>query len=138
MNLWLDRTGIFFQFMSFWLLAPELLGENRMKALGSRLTAFFSTSIFTFATLGVIGVAWSLAFREGIHWFHRLGIALLFSSVVLIPKVLIYKRLKSVWIPTLVRHLGDDETFRRALLIIGGVLFSFACLLQLIATFVGR
>lgn len=133
----MDRAGIFLQFISFWLLAPEILGANRMRALGNRLTAFFSTSIFTFFTLGVIGIAWTMAFREGIHWFHRLGLALLFSSVVLIPKVLLYKRLKSVWIPALVKHLSDDETFRRGLLIIGGALFSLACLLQLVATFMG-
>ena len=108
-----------------------------MQALGRRITGFFSTSVFTIATLGIIGIAWSLAFREGIHWLHRVGLALLFSSVVLIPKVLFYKKLKTVWIPALIEHLSDDERFRRGLLIIGGVLFSLACLLQLVATFVG-
>jgi hypothetical protein len=106
-----------------------------MKTLGKRITGFFSTSLFTIATLGIIGIAWSLAFREGIHWLHRVGLALLFSSVVLIPKLLLYKRLKTVWIPALILHLSDDETFRRGLLIIGGVLFSVACMLQLLATF---
>ncbi len=135
MHLWLDRIGIICQFLSFWLVAPELLGEHRLKTFSRSLAAFFSTSFFLLISIGVLALAWTLAFREGIHWFHRVSLALLFSSIVFIPKLLLYNQFKKVWLPALVTHLSDDERFRRGLLLIGGALLTIGAALQLLATF---
>lgn len=135
MHVWMDRIGLVFQFLSFWLVAPELMGEERLKSLSRGLANFFSTTLFLLISFGVIALAWTLAFREGIHWFHRVSLALLFSSVVLLPKLLLYTRFKKVWLPALVRHLSDDEGFRRGLLLVGGALLTIGVTLQLLATF---
>lgn len=135
MHLWLDRIGLVCQFLSFWFVAPELIGEDRLQGLSKGLASFFSTTLFLFISLAVVALAWSLAFREGIHWFHRGSLALLFSSVVLIPKLLLYKRFKKVWLPALIQHLSDDERFRRGLLMIGGALLTIGVALQILATF---
>jgi hypothetical protein len=135
MAVWFDRIGLISQFLSFWLIAPEVLGEERMQKLGKGLARAFSTTIFLFVSFSVIAVAWVLAFREGIHWFHRTGLALAFSSVVLLPSLLLYGRFKRVWLPRLTDHLSTDEGFRRGLLSMGAVLLSLGTALQLAATF---
>lgn len=135
MNAWLDRIGLVAQFLAFWLVAPEIIGEHRMRRLGSGVAQFFSTTIFIVLSIGVIGLAWALAFREGIHWFHRASLALLFSSIVLVPKVFLYRRFRKVWLPTLIGHLESDEGLRKGLFLIGGFLFTVGFALQIIATF---
>lgn len=133
--LLLDRLGLTFQFLSFWFVAPEFLGENRMKVAGKMLADFLSTSIFLTVTIAVLALAWVLAFREGLHWFHQLSLALAFSSLILIPKFLFYRRVKKVWVPKLIHHLTSDRHFRRGFLLIGGVLFTLGFVLQILGTF---
>lgn len=135
MAVWLDRLGLFLQFISFWLIAPEVFGEARIQKFGKGLATFFSTSLFLVLSVGIIALAWSLAFREGMHWFHRASIALAFSSIILVPKLFLYHRFRKVWLPQLVELLSSDEHFRRALLLIGGVLLSIGVALQVLATF---
>lgn len=135
MNIWLDRFGLLAQFFAFWLVAPEIIGEHRMRRLGAGAAQFFSTTVFIVLSLGIVGLAWALAFREGIHWFHRASLALLFSSIVLVPKLLLYQRFRRVWLPALIGHLESDEGLRKGLFMIGGFLFTVGCALQIIATF---
>lgn len=134
MGVWFDRIGLVLQFVSFWLIAPEFIGPERMQRLGYSMAKFFSTTVFLIASVGVIAVAWSLAFREGLHWFHRISYAVLFSSVILLPKLFLYRRFKKVWLPSLVGHLTNDETFRKGLFIVGGGLFTLGTILQLLGT----
>ncbi len=135
MSLWLDRVGLLAQFISFWLIAPEFIGSERMQKLGKAMAIFLSKSLFLVITAGILVLAWSLTFREGIHWFHRASLALLFSSVVLIPKILFYRQFKKVWLPKLISHLTSDDEFRKGLFIVGGGLFTLGTMLQIIATF---
>ena len=32
-KLWVNRVGIVLEFLSFWLAAPEILGEERLRKL---------------------------------------------------------------------------------------------------------
>ncbi len=132
---WVDRVGLLLQFLSFWFVAPELVGEERIKTLGKSMATFFSNSIFLIVAVGLLTVAWSLAFREGYHLTHRIGLALLFSSFVLVPKFLLYRLVKERWLPSLVQHLSSDEHFRKGLLWVGGFLFTLGAALQFAATF---
>ena len=135
MALWFDRVGLISQFLSFWLIAPEILGEQRMLRLGRSLASAFSTTLFLGVGLCAIAIGWVLAFREGIHWFHRTGLALAFSSAVLVPELAVYHRFRSRWLPNLADHLSTDEGFRRGLLMIGATLLSLGMALQFLATF---
>jgi hypothetical protein len=132
---WLDRVGLLAQFVSFWLIAPEFIGGEKMQVVGKAMAKFLSTTLFITITIGIIAVAWSLAFREGIHWFHRASLALLFSSIVLIPKLLLFRKFKTTWLPNVINHLSSDEGFRKGLFLVGGVLFSIGTALQIAATF---
>lgn len=134
-SLWADRAGILIQFSSFWLIAPEIIGEDQLMRLRTVLVRVFSASLVLIVTIGMVAIAWSLAFREGMHWFHKVGWALLFSLIVLVPKLLFYKTLKEKWLPYLVEHLSSDQHFRRGLMLIGGVLFTLGSALQFVATF---
>lgn len=132
---WLDRIGLLAQFVSFWLIAPEFIGAAKMQKLGKSVAQFLSTTLFLLITAGIVGLAWSLAFREGIHWFHRASLALLFSSIVLIPKLFLFRQFRKVWLPSLINHLSSDETFRKGLFMVGGGLFTLGTILQIVATF---
>lgn len=134
MSIWFDRCGIVIQFVAFWLIAPEFIGEANMRKFGKSLAQFLSTTGFVLLSFGVLVLAWSLAFREGLHWFHRASIALLLSSIVLVPKLLLYRRFHQRWLPILVDHLSSDERFRRALALIGGALFTLGTIFQLLGT----
>lgn len=127
--------GLLAQFVAFWLIAPEFIGGEKMQKLGKAVAQFLSTTVFVVITLGVIAVAWTLAFREGIHWFHRVSLALLFSSFVLIFKLLLYRRFKSVSLPKLIDHLSSDEGFRKGLFMVGSGFFTLGTILQIVATF---
>lgn len=106
-----------------------------MKSLGRLLAQFFSATIFLVLAVGVVAMMSSLAFLEGLHWFHRHGIALLLSLVVFVPGILAYRQFRKVWLRELIEHLSDNERFRRALLLAGGVLFVLGAGLQFTATF---
>lgn len=132
--MWFDRVGLLAQFLSFWLIAPEFIGPERMQRLGRMMAQFLSTTLFLTLSVGVIALAWMLAFREGIHWFHRVSLALLFSALVLLPKLFLYRHFKKVWLPSLIDHLTSDENFRKGLFMVGGVLFTLGTILQLLGT----
>jgi hypothetical protein len=135
MLVWFDRIGLLCQFLSFWCIAPEILGAQRMQKFSKMLATFFSTTIFVMITAALVVVIWALALKEGLHWFHKLGLALVFSSLVLVPKVLFYRKFKKVWLPRLIAHLSDDENFRKGLFIVGAVFLTVGFALQLVATF---
>lgn len=135
MGVWFDRVGIIFQFLSFWFVAPEFIGEHRMRNLGRMLAQFFSASVFLILAVGMVAVVSSLAFLEGLHWFHRTGIALGLSLIVFLPGLFFYRLLRTRWLPILIDHLSDDERFRRGLLFVGGVLFILGAVLQFSATY---
>ena len=134
MSIWFDRCGIVIQFFAFWLIAPEFIGGANMNKFGKSLAQFLSTTGFVLLSSGVLVLAWSLAFLDGLHWFHRASIALLISSIVIVPKLLLYRKFHQLWLPKLLDHLSRDEHFRRVLALIGCALFTLGTIFQLLGT----
>ncbi len=131
----MDRLGILLQFASFWFILPEIIGGERVQRLGDVVVRFLSTTLFAVLTITVVIIAWSFALRESYLWLHRVGLALLLSSLILIPKFLIYRRLQTIWIPALIKQLTNNRRLRRAFFVVGVIMLTIGTALQIAATF---
>ena len=52
---WVNRVGIVLEFLSFWLAAPEILGEERLRALERRLERGIKQLPGAVVTMQVVG-----------------------------------------------------------------------------------
>lgn len=130
-----DRIGLFLQFLSFWLVAPEFLGDHRInlvrKAASHVLQAFLFFPIGI--TLGVIGGAW--VFRlldESLHSYLR---ALIGAGILLAVLFSIYRAIRTDVVQRLLERLEDNHAFRTTLAWMGALLFTVGFILQFVATF---
>jgi len=133
--IWLDRLGLVLQFISFWLVAPEILGEQRVRRLGDALGRVLSWLLF--APIGVVALAGAayFAFREGELVFRSVLHGILFMLALIVPAALGYHNATQKQIPRLIQAIEDFSEFRRLLLAVGAGLFSLGFALQLISTF---
>src|SRR5690348_2516652 len=52
----MNRAGIILNFISFWFVAPEVLGEERMHKIVREFEGFIFYILSAFPIIGVIGV----------------------------------------------------------------------------------
>jgi hypothetical protein len=143
---WVNRVGILLEFLSFWLAAPEILGEERLRALERRIeqaTGVLLWALLLVATgvllIGALGLAagmvimrfrtelWDrlLVYRRAVGmtvWWGALGASLGLALEIVVTR-------------TVLRMMADDARIRQRSLAVGAVLFVVGFLLQLIATF---
>ncbi|MBS1705838.1 MAG: hypothetical protein JST40_08185 [Armatimonadetes bacterium] len=136
LHLWMDRLGLILQYLAFWLVAPEILGEHNLRRLGKGMATFLGSSIFLVLSLGVFSVVWSLFLRESLHWLHRLSWAVVESVILLIPLYFLARRIHRVWVPKFIQHVSTDELLRRTLGMVGAGFFTLGFFLQIAATFI--
>ena len=140
------------QFLSFWLAAPELLGESTLKRLQVGLIRFVSMfPIYFFAvlgavlgiTMGVAGVYRGLNAAEGmqendfVYFIVSLGATMTVYFVLLGFRIKIEKWISRSFGEPFIMSIINDEGFRRKLLLSASVLFSAGFLCQLIAAIFG-
>lgn len=140
------------QFLSFWLAAPELLGELTLKRLQVGLIRFVSMfPIYFFAvlgavlgiTMGVAGVYRGLNAAEGMqendffYFIVTLGATMTLYFVLLGFRVQIEKWITRSFGEPFIMSIINNEGFRRKLLLSASVLFSAGFLCQFIAAIFG-
>jgi len=151
---WVNRVGIMLESLAFWLAAPEILGEERLRALEGRVEQGLRNLPLMLAIAAVIALAWVssmvtaapfalitlvLSWRE--HWLRILWAALEVAGALALVMVAARLMLSGAWaledkvVRPLLRLLADDERIRGRSLAVGAVLFVVGFLLQLIGTF---
>jgi len=139
------RIGLVFDFLAFFLAAPEIIGEEGLKKLLSRLQTFlwwFGLSIFLISVLGVfssvillqflvidiIMMVFNFSYRSSLfEWFFKFSIISVLVSVAI------------SWLPLRIMKLGElisnSRKARRLLLTLGIFLFISGAVAQFIGTF---
>jgi len=136
--VWLNRTGLALGFCSFWLAAPELIGEVRLKMWEQKLAKglFRLPGILdSLFTISIMIGCWALVF---INWkakrwlFHAVDIPNWWLWIFyLLFAVLVCAKLT---VKPLVAWFSKRERVRQNALIVGAVLFTASFLLELLAT----
>jgi len=145
---WLNALGMFFQFISFWLAAPELIGDAGLKRLNSFLKKLVSNLSIILLTILILGYAlffsingilrgiraseFGLSYEEISRYYINFAIGTVFYIVFLIKfkKIKLWLDLK-IAIP-LVNKFTYNDNFRKNSLIAGALLFTFGFLIQFI------
>lgn len=133
--VWLNRAAIILGFVSFWFVAPEFVGEQRLKSWEQFLSKYLSRIpkalrlVFGICTaVVIIGyfvmaiTRWSL---PNVSNTVLMIFAILSASVTVAPLL----------IPPLVRKLANDSSVRQTSFFFGAGLFTVASILQFVATF---
>jgi uncharacterized membrane protein YozB (DUF420 family) len=134
----LNRIGMALGFLSFWLVAPEFIGEERLRSWEQALATGllkapkalkWSLAVMTLAAV-VVYVVRSLStwppirFPDVPQWWVL--VLALTSATMLTAEVLI---------TPIVSRLANDNRVRQSALLLGAALFTISFLLQFIATF---
>jgi hypothetical protein len=137
---WLNRIGMALGFVSFWLVAPEFIGEDRLRLWEDSLAAgllqmpkvlkviFISMSIV--AILIYLGRV-VLEVRTGHIVFPEVPQALTLATGMLAATLLAAQ----ILVEPVVSRLANDNHVRQTALLLGAALFIFSFVLQFIATF---
>jgi hypothetical protein len=139
----LNRIGLVLAFLSFWFVAPEFIGEKRLRlweqALARGLLRMPTAMEWVFRSLSVVMIGifiirWLSTSRTGTQelpqvpqWF-LLGAGLT-SSAFLISRIVV---------EPIVSKLANDDRVRQTSLVFGAVLFTIGFVLQFVATFQTR
>lgn len=144
------RIGLICDFLAFFLAAPEILGEERIRKIQNTLRrslVFFSFALFIFSIINTFGL---LVFWIIIPVSNTVTAAIALSPMLLNSPVAPTEFIKVYlilgvggaflsWIPlkvmNVVENLGSNARFRRQLLNLGVLLFIFGAAAQLIGTF---
>lgn len=129
----LNLLGIVLEFLSFWFAAPEILGEERLRAIERRVEQGIRASpVLLFAVavmLYVVFVGWAM-------WAGMVGAVPLatfwaaLGALVGAAVILFLQGVAEKIAPPLLRILADDTRRRQRSLAVGAVLFVFAFLCQ--------
>jgi len=135
----LNRTGLVLGFFSFWLAAPEFIGEARLRSWELSL----AKGLLKVPT--VLNVIWLLIIQAivGVYIWKVWHTGSLFSRsnkppfvlVVILDIVLFTLSFSEKRIPRLVAVMANDSKIRQRSFFIGAVLFTLSFLMQLLATF---
>ena len=139
------RIGLVFDFLAFFLAAPEIIGEEGLKKLLTRLQTFlwwFGLSLFLISVLGVLSFVIFLQFlvfdtlnmmltsSDGnslFEWFFKFSIISVLVSLAI------------SWLPLRIMKLGEvisnNKKARRLLLTLGILMFISGAISQFIGTF---
>jgi hypothetical protein len=139
------RIGLIFDFLAFFLAAPEIIGEEGLKKLLSRLKTFlwwFGLLLFLISALGFFSffillqflvidiINTMLPFSSG---------SSLFESFFKFPIIAVLVSASISWLPLRIMKLGElisnSQKARRLLLTLGILLFVGGAASQFIGTF---
>jgi hypothetical protein len=143
--VWLNRIGIVLNFVSFFLVAPEILGENRLIRIELRLQSLLvkvsRISPGHDALGGIAGALLTVLAAFVIVIPQLLKIDLLTALVVIFIPPIAFLILAVFWIwignktIQLLKYLTNHMRIRQFLLIVGVSFFITGNLFQLLATF---
>ena len=141
---WLNRIGLFLTFISFWLAAPEILGEQKLRRLyelgiSGFLFVFYNlflNAIYVVAIIIILFV-WSSAIgKEVADSGSRMAIALVIAiGISYLATFALNRIIERVIVKPLLLKLADSGKLRRHLLLTGATVFTFGFILQFIGTF---
>ena len=133
----LNLLGIVLEFLSFWFAAPEILGEERLRAMerglekGIKLLPAVVGARWTVLAVGmVVTVMVQVAMEEP---RNLLGLTALTAVAVGTGMAVVTITLKEKVVEPVLRVLADDERIRQRSLAVGAVLFMVAFLFQFTA-----
>jgi hypothetical protein len=144
---WIERTSLICGFVSFWLAAPELMGEQRLAKIENvleRCLKHFPKMIYTGAFLLVIGTAayciphmpYMPLYKDGnTGWAAFREFGLFAFSIPLAMFILMLETPIERAARWAINHLQDDSRLRARCLIVGALLFILSFALQFAATF---
>lgn len=146
---WVNIIGLCFQFVAFWLAAPELLGESTLKRFEKGLERLVS-AIPSIVLLVIMAVYGSYFFYNGITGvlaaqegeleegaIRNYFIILVVFSALYMTYIFMYKRISAqiklrISEPLIHKLINNNESRKNAL-IVGAIIFSLGFFLQLIA-----
>jgi hypothetical protein len=146
MSEWVNRIGLLFDFISFWLVAPEILGEERLRKLeniienGIRGCGAISTLLAT-GLLIVLGSYLLGSISAQTNKFNNLmsyvlfcpGLFLLLFLINLVRTTadnIIWRTAKRV-----LNLLADDSQIRQRSLTVGVVIYILGFIIQFWSSF---
>jgi hypothetical protein len=145
---WLNAVSLIVQFISFWLAAPELLGDQFLKRIQVGLKTFISKLSIIIISVVVVGFSLGLSIYGWIRGINATenGITdedmrnyFIFISVMIVIYFIFMFRLKQFrkWMDLtisgpMVDRLVNDNNMRKNALILGAVLFTLGFFGQLI------
>jgi hypothetical protein len=137
---WIDRVGLVVNFLAFCLAAPELLGEERLKAWGRQLERWSMAIVLMvwFLLLSFLWVGFSdLIPDEVVEMMPTIWLVsttAVLSVVSALPLIIpggVHKRI----VQPMMRQLAEDGHARQRFFVAGAILFVLGFLLQLLAAF---
>jgi hypothetical protein len=150
---WLNRIGVLLEFFSFWLVAPEFLGEERLK----RMEAWMERGLAVLPSLPValVLLVWFLlltgplpllvfpgAAQRFMDWVDTLPLGMagymvlvLVAMAVLLPIAVATTSALERALTPLLHSLARDEQIRVRVLWLGVMILTIGTFLQFIATF---
>lgn len=146
---WINIIGLFLQFLSFWLAAPELLGADTLKRFEDGLIKVISK--FPSVLLGLLGLVLGAIMSfygiyQGIQasennspeqYISFMIFILIFSALYIVYILVFYKRIQK-WIERIfakpvIHQLITNNESRKLALITGAILFTLGFVLQFVA-----
>lgn len=142
----LNRVGIIFNFLSFFLVAPEILGEGRLHSLEVWLSKVLDTLVFILdseatAVLATSLLTTSLGFASACAWVLSAHFTILqtigvtFLVVVICTILLFIIKFTTQRLLNIIIELEDNSKTRKRSLILGSILFFIGNIAQFAATF---
>jgi carbon starvation protein CstA len=129
------------EFVSFWMVAPELLGEKRMKTIETavRKTEPYMPGILVGASGTIIGLTFSFLgiYMASTQYLMQWNIFLAVFMVIYILTILKYSKRFSAFLSNdffgpFFQKLSDSEVFRKNALKLGAVLFTLSFVLKMV------
>jgi hypothetical protein len=138
---WVTYTGLTLDFVSFWLVAPAIMGERLLNGLrrgistGSRAVVWLVAIVIGHLVGWVVWIGFLLALfslqGDPSLWILLL-LYLVFNVVGLVVTTSSQNFMYKKWVEPILAQLSDDRLFRRHVFIIGCVMFTLGFILQLI------
>lgn len=151
---WLNRIGMILEFISVWLVAPELIGEERLLRLENKAESYLGSlkssvsTVFNWLNKGPVyeEIGRIVYMPNDLRKNKRLGcIGFILGNLMLfcvaIPilflwgTVVLFLALFVLFLEKVLERLANDQTFRRRVLLLGVFTYIFAFMLEMIATF---
>jgi hypothetical protein len=144
----LNRIGMVLGFLSFWLIAPELIGEHRLQSWERSFAKTLSWLVYIGALLAVIVlefIVYAFIYYIVVYLIRSSRGAALIEAlpdtlvgIFFVVAVWLFADLYDPLAERLVSRLANDARVRRRALLFGAALFIVAFLLEFAATFQGR
>jgi hypothetical protein len=123
----LNLLGVVLEFLSFWFAAPEILGEERLRALERGLEKGMKQ------LPNALGIVVAQAVLAPLAEAPLAGMAVVVAAVAVAAMaagVAVADKSQEKVVAPVLRVLADDERIRQRALMVGAVLFMIAFLCQ--------